>query len=99
MSTKFHPFSEYQLSFKSYVVVCRQEDSLLLLCSTQMFVLPSWIAMTIATTRLHRSLVNFADSESTCVYDALLNPCVLLLIDVDIGPLHNRLHKPVDLPA
>jgi len=32
-----------------------------------MFVLPSWIAMTIAATRLHRSLADFSDSTSLSV--------------------------------
>ena len=42
----------------------------LLLCSTQMFLLPAWIATTIAATRIHRSLVEYA-TKSTDMYDVI----------------------------
>jgi hypothetical protein len=46
------------------------DGGFLLLCSTQMFLLPAWIATTIAATRIHRSLVEYAN-KSTDMYDVI----------------------------
>jgi hypothetical protein len=49
-----------------------QHSRLLLFFSIQMFQPPSWIAMAIAATRMHRSLVDYA-SRLTDVYDVLFS--------------------------
>ena len=51
--------------------VCHLSGSFSLLFPFQMFIFPAWITMTIAATRMHRLLVDFAFG-STEMYGVLL---------------------------
>jgi hypothetical protein len=60
-----------QLRAVRFVVIIEGKLGSLFLSTPQMFGLPNLIILTIASLRMHRSLVNFASSDE---YDTLFSP-------------------------
>ena len=91
LSLRLHPFIDAQESHTNvtwyYQVLCGKWERLLCVSATQMFQLPSEIAMSIAATRMYRAPTNFANTHTDMYYFLLfLYSPVLTVVDDSVAP-------------